>query len=669
MASCEVEKYNNYIHKYYSDKIDELGIEINDKKIEPEAKVDNEENIYLKNNKHKYIEFEFKKPFQNGTTIFSDLLNYTTNDNNIKPYNIKYYIFINLEVKVVGIWVPAFLSFYYNYQTNDVLYNFGSVVNPYDILNKSLCNNFNEYNKEINMMVEYFNNNIKHKYSVYKYFSRESIFKSNNNDIIDLKIGKDFINTNFQINGKLDYLKIELKKNGKNNVNINSKNINISFNKIDDNNILFQINHNDKYFMIYKISSKIGSKTNMTISDFMHYTKEFVILTETITTEPNECIGHENGFEFNTISSLPALLYNCFKFMKNESTFINNNLKNVLFGGDYLQSIDINYDDQEIYYNMIKCFEKEPVITSLLYRGNLVISQYGNNTSCTKIVIDTNITTSQHPPTKMILTNNNKKELEITINTAGNMLVKTDNKQKYLKDNCLIGYKFASILSLGYDCVVKLKIPLTSRTATYTYHKYRTEKCIVDDIFIPQTDNCKKCKLLGINRKTIYYDENKKEFLCSEHVNDFILLPAVHLNYSFSSYDKKFVYYNDQQLIEPLGELINEDCGRGIHFCINYNDLFSHIGHPNIYDESILEKISKDNINKIIEFNKIVDIKKEESKDDDIGYIDSKLTFDIENNSIDVPSEITEFIKKEQHIFYKNTPSMFNFIFGKDKNE
>jgi len=29
MASCELEKYNYYIDKYYSDKIDDLGIEIN----------------------------------------------------------------------------------------------------------------------------------------------------------------------------------------------------------------------------------------------------------------------------------------------------------------------------------------------------------------------------------------------------------------------------------------------------------------------------------------------------------------------------------------------------------------------------------------------------------------------------------------------------------------
>jgi len=343
--------------------------------------------------------------------------------------------------------------------------------------------------------------------------------------------------------------------------------------------------------------------------------------------------------------------------MKNESIFINCNLKNVLFGGDYLQlNNDINHDNQEIYYNMIDYIDKKHNFSSLLYRGNLVITQYGNCTS-SKIFIDTYISTLQHPPTKMILTNNNKKELELTINTNGNIMVKIDNKQKYLKDDCLIGYKFASIISLGYDCVVKLKIPLTSRTATYSYHKYRTEKCIVDDIFIPQTDNCKECKLLGINRKTIYYDENKKEFLCSKHVNDFILLPAVHLNYCFSSYDKKFVYYKDQQLIEPLGELINEDCGKGIHFCITYNDLFSHIGHPNIYDESILKKISKDNINKIIGFNNIKDIKKEEIieviKNDDMGFINSKLTFDIKDNTVDIPLETTKFIKQEQNSYFK----------------
>jgi hypothetical protein len=107
MASCEVEKYNNYIDKYYSDKIDDLGIEINDEindeKIESE-KVYNNIEIYL-NIRYNYIEFVFKKPFKNGSTIFSDLLNYNTKDNSIKPYNIKYYIFINLEVKVVGIWV------------------------------------------------------------------------------------------------------------------------------------------------------------------------------------------------------------------------------------------------------------------------------------------------------------------------------------------------------------------------------------------------------------------------------------------------------------------------------------------------------------------------------------------------------------------------------------
>ena len=555
--------------------------------------------------------------------------------------------------------VPAFLSFYYNYETNDVLYNYGCIVNPYDILNKSLCNKFTEYSKEINMMVEYFNNNIKNKYSVYKYFSKGSIF-SVNNDIKVLKIEKEFTNIDFQIISKSDYLKVQSKNNGKKNVNINSKNIDISFNKIDDNNILFQIYHNDKYFMIYKISSKIGTKTNMTITDFIIYTKEFANLTENITIE---------SIELNTILTL---IRSCFEFMKNESIFINCNLKHILF--DYnieFENNDIEQKyNQEIFYNMINYIDEKPVFSSLLYRGNLVITQYGNCTS-SKIFIDTYISTLQHPPTKMILINNNKKEFELRINTNGNILVKTDNKQKYLKDNCLLGYKFARIFSWGYDCVVKLKIPLTSRIATYSYHKYRTENCIVDDIFIPQTNNCKECALLGINRKTIYYDENKKEFLCSKHVNDFILLPAVHLNYCFSSYDKKFIYQLQKENTESLGRLINEDCGRGIHFCITYNDLFSQIGHPIIYDETILEKISKNNINKIIGFNKTENIKKEEIigyikkkeilkdikkediieviKNDDIGYIDSNLTFDIKDNTVDIPLERTIFIKQKKN--------------------
>jgi hypothetical protein len=584
-----INKYNKFIDETYIDIMTDEDFKIKTNIVVPEIPVAIMPHKMVMNECMdsfvSYIEFDYAKNyFVKRSTVLKKLF----------FDEVQLFGFYNDHMKSLGFFTPAYALLNVTYDFKDIIF-----ISTNEALQKTLASIGNKINAmcektEIaKRLIDYYETNLK-KYTKYTKINKGSIFaKFDDISILEaVTIGNPenvdevikFADINY---GGLKIVSCVGEYYVQSKLEVDDIKIIFSGDAIS-NKMKFKISFGDKYFIIDRTSFYNYFDTNMTSMDYFNYTEKL----------------------YNICSRKWDVRFYIDEFLEDINFYVktNNcmgvNLQSVLFGGFYGNNGG-NPHVNKIIFDRQDIFLKSEYVkdTALAYAGDILVTHYDLHSKHAKIVVTTDTSFGAlGNPNKMMIYNDKKIEFELTVNGDGKMLIATSEKDKYLKDGYLLGYKFASTTQdKQYDCVVKLKIPFSATVGTYTYHKYRTNEALVDEIFVPKFGLCHECTKL-----TPFFDEKSGKFLCCNHGKNFILVPSVQLKYCYSSNDSKFMYGAGAVVKEKI-IAIDYDCHKGIHFCINYLDLLNVVGKVKQHDSTTILELPADQIKEIVLVNKPID--------------------------------------------------------------